>query len=90
MSDEDKKSVAELWAEVKATVEELEKDVARNVDKSNVSAGVRVRKGVRKLRALGADLIRSTTQADKERTEKRRAEKKAAEAVATPETPAAV
>ena len=69
------RSVADLWAEVKLTVEGLERDVTRNVDKHNVSAGVRVRKGVRKLRALGAELIRSTTNLDKSLTATRRAEK---------------
>ena len=76
----DGKSVAELWAEVKLTVESLEKDMTRNVDKHNVSAGVRVRKGVRKLRALGAELIRTTTSLDKSVTETRRAEKRAKKA----------
>lgn len=83
----DSKSVAELWAEVKLTVEGLERDVTRNVDKHNVSAGVRVRKGVRKLRALGAELIRSTTRLDKDLTETRRSDKRAKKAVKAAETP---
>ncbi len=70
------KSVAELWTEIKLTVESLEKDVARNVEKGNVSAGVRVRKGARKIKALCADLVRTTTQADKQVSEARKTEKK--------------
>lgn len=83
MSD-DKKTVSELWVELKATMEALEKDVMKNTEKSNVSAGVRLRKGVRALRAVGAELIRSTTQADKDLKEKRKAEKAAKKAAETP------
>jgi Holliday junction resolvasome RuvABC DNA-binding subunit len=83
---EDKKTVSELWVELKATMEALEKDVMKNTEKSNVSAGVRLRKGVRALRAVGAELIRSTTQADKDLKEKRKAEKAAKKAAETPAT----
>lgn len=76
MSDTESRTVADLWTELKSTVETLEKDVSRNVDKGNVSAGVRVRKGVRHLRKLGAELIRSTTQVDKQLTENRRTTKR--------------
>lgn len=38
------------WNEVKATIAALEEDVVKNLVKSNASAGVRARKGLRGLR----------------------------------------
>jgi hypothetical protein len=81
---EDRKTVSELWTELKTTVNSLEKDVMKNTEKGNVSAGVRLRKGARTLRAIAAELIRSTIQADKELKEKRKAKK---DAKRTSETP---
>ena len=45
-------------------VEQLEEDVHKNAVKGNRSAGVRVRKSVRKLRVLGAELIKATLASD--------------------------
>jgi hypothetical protein len=68
------KTSAELWSELKVTVENLEKDVEKNVDKHNVSAGIRVRKGLRQLKAICSLLVKSTTKDDKDLVAKRRAE----------------
>lgn len=71
------KSVAELWTDLKALVESLEVEVAKNAEKGNVSAGVRLRKGVRDLRKLGAELIKVTTAGDKALKEARKEKNKA-------------
>lgn len=57
--------VLELWSELRAGVEGLEKDVQKNAVKSNVSAGVRVRKGLRALRKQASVLLKETLAADK-------------------------
>ena len=57
----------DVWAEFKLLVEQLEEDVHKNAAKGNLSAGVRVRKSVRKLRALGAELIKATLASDEAR-----------------------
>jgi len=57
----------DVWAEFKLLVEQLEEDVHKNAVKGNLSAGVRVRKSVRKLRALGAELIKATLAGDEDR-----------------------
>jgi hypothetical protein len=65
--------VLDVWSEFKVLVEQVEEDVHKNATKGNLSAGVRVRKGVRKLRTLGAELIKATLAGD----EARKAEKPA-------------
>jgi hypothetical protein len=52
--------VLDVWSEFKLLVEQVEEDVHKNAVKGNLSAGVRVRKGVRRLRVLGAELIKAT------------------------------
>ena len=74
---DDEKAVLDLWVELKAAAEELDRDVLKNTTKSNVSAGVRVRKGIRKLRALGASMLRAALKADKETVAARKASKPA-------------
>ncbi len=72
------------WETLRLLVEEMELDVSKNV-KGNSSAGVRVRKSSRELRALCTQLIRSTLEgreAAKEARAARRAAKK--EAAAAP------
>ena len=63
----DSRLTLDVWAEFKLLVEAVEEDVHKNATKGNHSAGVRVRKGVRKLRTLGAELIKATLAADEAR-----------------------
>lgn len=58
--DDKSRLVMEVWSEFKLLVEQVEEDVFKNAAKGNRSAGVRVRKGIRKLRTLGAELIKAT------------------------------
>lgn len=62
----DSRLTLDVWSEFKLLVEQLEEDVHKNAVKGNSSAGVRVRKGVRKLRTLGAELIKATLASKKE------------------------
>lgn len=78
----DTKTPAELWEQMKTTFEDLGKDVAKNLEKHNVSAGVRVRKGVRSLRAAAAAFLKATVEADKATRESRKSK------TAESETPA--
>jgi hypothetical protein len=64
--------VLDVWSEFKLLVEQLEEDVHKNATKGNLSAGVRVRKSVRKLRTLGAELIKATQASDNARKEERK------------------
>ena len=64
--------VLDVWSEFKLLVEQLEEDVHKNAAKGNLSAGVRVRKSVRTLRTLGAELIKATQAADNARKEERK------------------
>jgi len=73
---EETKTVLEAWQEVKALVEQLDVDVTKNVDKMNVTAGVRVRAGSRALRKLCVALGKATLVADKTVKETRKAAKK--------------
>jgi hypothetical protein len=68
----DSRLVLDVWSEFKLLVETLEEDVHKNSTKGNLSAGVRVRKGVRKLRALGAELIKVTQAGDNALKEERK------------------
>jgi hypothetical protein len=62
----DSRLTLDIWSEFKLLVEEVEADVHKNAVKGNLSAGVRVRKGVRQLRTLGAELIKATLAAREE------------------------
>ena len=68
----DSRLTLDVWAEFKLLVEAVEEDVHKNATKGNLSAGVRVRKSVRKLRTLGAELIKATQTADNARKEDRK------------------
>lgn len=68
----DSRLALDVWSEFKLLVEQVEEDVHKNAIKGNFSAGVRVRKGVRKLRALGAELIKATQAADNARKDDRK------------------
>lgn len=63
MSDSAK--ILENWEALKALVEELELDVHKNAH-GNKSAGVRARKGLRKLKSSAGDLVKLTLEAQKE------------------------
>ena len=52
------------WADLKALVEALEHDVAKNA-KGTAAAGVRVRKGLRELKTVAGDLVKLTITFDK-------------------------
>ena len=52
------------WADLKALVEALEHDIAKNA-KGTAAAGVRVRKGLRELKAKAAELFKLTITFDK-------------------------
>lgn len=68
----------ELWAAYKAAVEQLEAQITKNVVKHNVSAGVRVRKGIRELRKLGQEFVRATLAVDEAVVAERAAKREAA------------
>jgi hypothetical protein len=59
-------NVHEKWEEFKAAVTELELDVLKNA-KGNNAAGVRVRKGLRILKAKASELVKLTVDIDKTR-----------------------
>ena len=63
-------SVLTKWSELKALVEALELDVAKNA-KGVAAAGVRTRKGLRQLQANARELVKLTLETDKSgKTEK--------------------
>jgi len=68
----DSRLALDVWSEFKLLVEQVEEDVHKNATKGNLSAGVRVRKSIRKLRTLGAELIKATQAADNARKEDRK------------------
>ena len=57
-------SVLSKWTELKAVVEALELDLQKNA-RGVAAAGVRVRKGLRDLKARAADLVKTTVELDK-------------------------
>lgn len=67
----DSRLTLDVWSEFKLLVEQVEEDVHKNAAKGNHAAGVRVRKSVRKLRALGAELIKATLATRKEKSEEK-------------------
>lgn len=73
MSDSETRLVLDVWSEFKQLAEILEEEVHKNAVKGNLSAGVRVRKTVRNLRALGAELIKATQASDDTRKTERKA-----------------
>jgi len=80
MSECSDSKVLSLWAEFCQEVSDLQKDLDKNVQKNNVSAGVRVRRSLRQLRKQAAVLLQQTLQADKAVVAQRKAknaEKKA-------------
>ena len=88
MSDSSTRLVLDVWSEFKLLVEQVEQDVHKNAAKGNLSAGVRVRKGVRSLRVLGAELIKATHALRDEVKGKAPAADKAPVAVAVEAAPA--
>ena len=71
MSDTDSK-VLLLWTQLCQEVSELQKDLEKNALKHNVSAGVRVRKGLREIRKQAALLLKETLDADKDVVDQRK------------------
>lgn len=60
----DDTSVLTKWNELKTVVETLELDLQKNA-RGVAAAGVRVRKGLRDLKARAADLVKTTVELDK-------------------------
>jgi hypothetical protein len=52
------------WAEVKALVDSIELDVHKNA-KGVAAAGTRVRKGLRDLKKVASELVKTTLETDK-------------------------
>jgi peptidoglycan hydrolase CwlO-like protein len=63
MSDSDS-TILSKWTELKALVEALEVDVAKNA-KGVAAAGVRTRKGLRQLQSSAKELVKLTLETDK-------------------------
>jgi hypothetical protein len=77
------RSTQELYEELKAAFASLEKDVKKNSEKHNCSAGVRVRLGLLQLEKASKELRRAALAADKA-TKVTRTEKRAAKPVPAP------
>ena len=65
MSDESESKVAVLWKAMEQSLADLQKDLAKNTVKHNVSAGVRLRAGLRDVRKQISEIIKETLEADK-------------------------
>jgi hypothetical protein len=72
MSDTSDSKVFALWTELCQEVADLQKDVEKNTLKRNVSAGVRVRKGLREIRKQAALLLKESLGADQAVVEERK------------------
>lgn len=59
-------SVLSKWTELKTLVETLELDMQKNA-RGVAAAGVRVRRGLRALKASAATLVKTTVELDKEK-----------------------
>lgn len=59
-------SVLSKWTELKTLVETLELDMQKNA-RGVAAAGVRVRRGLRALKASAAILVKTTVELDKEK-----------------------
>ena len=57
-------TLTELWEQLKALMETLDKDLQKN-GKGNVSAGVRVRKSLRTMKKVCSVMVKHTTETDK-------------------------
>ena len=65
MSELNSNQISEKWEKIKVLIESLELDVSKNAS-GNKSAGVRARKGLRHLKELSSDLIKTTITVEKE------------------------
>jgi hypothetical protein len=75
MSEDVQSRVLVLWDSLCREVSDLEKDMNKNAVKHNVSAGVRVRKGLREIRKQAALILKESLDADKGVVEERKAKK---------------
>lgn len=73
MSEGTDSKVLALWTQLCSEVSELQKDLEKNALKHNVSAGVRVRKGLREIRKHAALLLKETLGEDKTVVDQRKA-----------------
>lgn len=65
MSDTSDSKVLSLWSALCQEISDLQRDLEKNALKHNVSAGVRVRKGLREIRKQAASLLKESLVADK-------------------------
>lgn len=72
MSDTLDSKVLSLWTELCREVTDLQKDIEKNAAKHNVSAGIRVRKGLREIRKQAALLLKESLEADKSVVDQRK------------------
>lgn len=57
----------EMWAALKSCVEDMERDLDKNLVKANSAAGRRVRADLRELKRKATELIRELVALDKSR-----------------------
>lgn len=74
MSEEVSSKVFVVWKEFCQDVADLQRDVEKNCLKSNVSAGVRSRKGMRELRKKLTEMLKLSLEVDKAVVEARKTE----------------
>lgn len=72
MSESFDSKVLALWTQLCQEVSVLQKDLEKNALKHNVSAGVRVRRGLREIRKQAASLLKETLESDKGMVEERK------------------
>jgi len=63
-SEFSKQEQGKLWSDLKILLESLELDMAKNIN-GNKSAGLRVRKGLRLLKAKSSDLVKASLESDR-------------------------
>lgn len=64
MNEVDSNNITEKWNEIRDIVEALELDVAKNI-RGVAAAGVRLRKGLRRMRQISSELVKFTVITDK-------------------------
>lgn len=71
MTDEVKtpEEILELWAELRLSLEEVEKDLNKNLIKGNTAAGRRVRSTLRKFKTEASQIMRDMIALEKNRKE---------------------
>ena len=65
MLEQQASELKDKWSELKVLIESLENDLIKNVN-GNKSAGVRVRKGLRALKAAASEIVKVSLSQDKQ------------------------